>query len=280
MRRSRLVVTLLLWAACSVGLMAQNAQPPAEAELTGATESGVEENAEVQDQEQQVPAEPEEPAAPDSVPTTVDASPDWQLELDQITDLLIDGKPQEAKEKAELLLAVENLPEDIAARARTLRDKADAKLAGSRPVVSTPRPKIEIPAKAEDSEKTKKSETPLKEQSFKVRMAAIGSGFSQGMTGLLLISETGISFVPQGKNREDWAIRWKDLVEARSDTGLWDVPYPLVLIERGGRKRYVARLDQKGNYLPGAPLLSAIAEARRAQKASPPKQTTEPKEGR
>lgn len=236
-----------------------------------------------------VPAETEESAAP--VPeetaaaqdpreaTTANASPDWQSELDRITDLLIDGKPLEARGKADHLLQVENLPEDVASRARALREKADAKLAESPPAGAEARPKIEIPPKGESGEKSEKTVTAAKEQSFKVRVAAIGKGFSQGVTGLLRISETGISFIPQEKTGENWAIRWQNLAEAKSDKGLWDAPYPLVLIERGGRKRYVARLDQKGSYLPGAPLLSAIAEGRRKQKSSQQK-PTEQKEGR
>lgn len=211
-----------------------------------------EEDAEIQD--------PELPAA-----TPEDTAPDWQGELDRITDLLIDGKPLEARGKADRLLEVENLPETVASRARALRDKAEAKLAESPPAeaVARPRPRIEIPPKESSGEESEKTTTAPKERSFKVRVAAVGSGFSQGVTGFLRISETGISFSPQGKTGENWSIRWQDLAEAKGDTGLWDAPYPLVLIERGGRKRYVARLDRKGSYVTGAPLLSAIVEGRR-----------------
>ncbi len=210
-----------------------------------------------------------------------DAAPDWQSELDLIADLLIDGKPQEAKEKAERLLENDSLPEDVASRARTLRDKADARLAATSPAASKPKPKIEIPPKSGNGDKAEKPAEAEKELSFRVRVAAIGGGFTRGASGLLRISEQGVSFVPQGKTGEGWTIRWPELAEARNDTGLWDAPYPLVLIERSGRKRYVARLDQEGSYLPGAPLLSAIEKGRRKQKepaAGKPK-PAEPKEG-
>lgn len=209
--------------------------------------------------EQDLEPEPVEPDGGD----VFDEAPDWQSELDLITDLLIDGKPLEARAKADQLLETENLPENVASRARALRDKADARLAELLPTDAAERPKIEIPAEEKSGEKPEKTVAAAKVQSFKVRVAVIGSGFSQGVTGLLRISEKGLSFVPEGKSREDWAIRWHGLAEAKSDTGLWDAPYPLVLIERGGRKHYVVRLDRKGSYLPGAPLLSAIESGRR-----------------
>jgi hypothetical protein len=271
-------LVMILLAAGTGCLAAQDPEPiPAEAKEAA---PGAEDAAAAQAPE---PA-PVEPDAGGDTAATADAAPDWQGELDRITDLLIDGKPLEAKGKADQLLQVQNLPDDVASRARALREKADAKLAESSVAGSEPRPKIEIPPKGGKGESGEKSEktktvTAAKEQSFKVRVAAIGGGFSQGVTGLLRISETGISFSPQGKTGENWAIRWQNLAEAKSDTGLWDAPYPLVLIERGGRKRYVARLDQKGSYLPGAPLLSAIAEGRRKQKSSQQK-PTEQEEGR
>lgn len=211
--------------------------------------------------------------------TTADTAPDWQRELDGIADLLIDGKPLEARGKADELLQVENLPESVASRARELRDKADERLAAAPPAGSEPRPKIEITGKEESGKKSEKPEANSKEHSFKVRVAAIGGGFSQGVTGILRISETGLAFTSQGKGGENWSIRWQNLVEAKNDTGLWDAPYPLVLVERGGRKHYIARLDPKGTYLPGAPLLSAIADGRRKQKPSQPK-AAKPEEGR
>lgn len=281
MRRSAgfcfwLVVILL---AIGTGCLAVQDPEPIPVEPEESAAPVPEEDTEAQDPE----LAPVEPDAGDDTATTADTAPDWQSELDQISDLLIDGKPLEARGKADHLLQVENLPEDVASRGRALREKADEKLAGS-PLAGSeprpePRPKIEIPAKEESSEKSEKTATAAKEQSFKVRVAAIGSGFSQGVTGLLRISDTGISFSPQGKGGEKWTIRWQNLAEAKSDTGLWDAPYPLVLIERGGRKRYVARLDQKGSYVTGTPLLSAIAEGRRAQKSSQ-KKSSEPEEGK
>ena len=232
-------------------------------EAEGASPGLYEEDAEIQDPD----LSPLEPEAGEDTAVVDDATPDWQGELDLIADLLIDGKPLEARGKADRLLEVEGLPENVASRARALRDKADAQLDEPPPAEAepspAPRPKIEIPPKEESGEESQEATGSVKDRSFKVRVAAIGGGFSQGVTGTLRISETGISFSPQGKSGEKWSIRWQNLAEAKKDTGLWDAPFPLVLIERGGRKRYVARLDQKGSYVNGAPLLSAIAEGRR-----------------
>lgn len=267
-----LVMTFL--AAGTGCLSAQDSkQPPAAVEEPTAPISENHASAQEPAEPAPVETEPEQGAA-----VTEDTSPDWQSELDLITDLLIDGKPLEARAKADHLLQVDDLPESVASRARALRDKADEKLAESSPAGSELRPKIEITGTEESGKRPEKTETTSKEQSFKVRVAAIGGGFSQGVTGALRISETGIAFTSQGKGGENWSIRWQNLVEAKNDTGIWDAPYPLVLVERGGRKHYIARLDQKGTYLPGAPLLSAIADERRKQKSSQPK-TAEPKEG-
>lgn len=187
---------------------------------------------------------------------------DWQGELDLIADLLIEGKALEAKTRTEDLLAVEKLPEDVANRARTLREKADARLAEP-PAASQPTSKIEISPANGNGEKAEPTEKAPPAPSFRVRVAVIGGGFGQGASGLLRVSETGLSFIRQGQSREDWNIRWKDLTEAKSDDGLWDAPYPLVLMERGGGKRYIAHIDQKGRYLPGQPVLSAISKGRR-----------------
>lgn len=186
---------------------------------------------------------------------------DWQGELDLIADLLIEGKAAEAKSRAEDLLEVKNISEDVAARARTLREKADARLAEP-PAEPEARPRIEIPATSAEDKKTASAEKESQPQSFRIRVAVIGGGFGEGTSGLLRVTGTGLSFVRQGQTREDWSIPWKSLAEARSDNGLWDAPYPLVLVERGGRKRYIAHIDPKGRYLPGQSLLSAISKGR------------------
>ncbi len=235
-----LLMTMILLAAGTSSLTAQaSEQAPVETEET---------------EEAAVPAVEDGAAA---------QATDWQHELDLIADLLIDGKSLEAKERAERLLEEEGLPENVSSRTRTLRDRAVAKLAEP-PAKPEPRPKIEIPAKSPAGEDTGKTETPeaAQEQSFRVRVALIGRGFGEGSTGLLRVSETGLSFLQQGKSKQDWAIRWKDLAEARKDEGLWDAPYPLVLIERGGRKHFIAHVDQKGHYLPGQAVLSAISKSR------------------
>lgn len=239
----RLSLTLLIFLAASTGSFAAAGQgqdvqePPVAAE-------------------EQVAPVPESP--PETVPET--SVQDWQSELDAIADLLIDGKPAEARQRTAKLLETQNLPEAVAARARDLQQKADARLAAE-PAPTVPRKKIEIPEKPSDSPK------PSSGASFKVRLARVGSGFEAGTSGVLSVSETGLAFLRQGKPSSEWLIRWGDLAEAREDDGLWDVPYPpLVLIERGGRKHYVAPVDGKGLYQSGSSLLSAISEGRRKQK--------------
>jgi hypothetical protein len=202
---------------------------------------------------------PEEPPAP-GVETP---SPDWQRELDAIADLLIDGRNVEAQEKASALLSHENLPEEVARRAKELQQKAEAKLA-------SPSPATEISIKpAEPARETEPNEREFAEKSFTVRLAQVGRGFIAGTSGSLRISETGLSFLRKGQKREDWVVPWSDLAEAREDDGLWDTPYPpIAIVERGGRKHFVARIDAQGRYLPSVPMLSAIT-ASRGKKAVP-----------
>lgn len=189
-------------------------------------------------------------------------SQNWQRELDAIADLLIDGKSAQARERAGKLLETQDLPDSVAVRARELQQKAEMKLAATS---ASPEPKKET---ASTGENEKRERT---EPTFNVRIARIGSGFDAGTSCLLRISETGLEFSRKGQSREDWTIRWRDLVEAREDDGLWDTPYPpVVLVERGGRRHYLAQVDAKGRHLPGGPLLAAIAEGRRRQKTLKP----------
>ena len=243
-----------------------------------------------QDQEQALVQEEEIQSAPE-IPIDFEnagfsaaegaAVQDWQGELDLIADLLIEGKALEAKARTEDLLAVQNLPEDVATRARTLQEKAEARLAEP-PAAPQPRPKIEIPPANGGSEETEAAQKAPPPPSFRVREAIVGGGFGGGANGLLRVSAAGLSFTRQGQSREAWTIRWKDLAEARSDDGLWDAPYPLVLMERGGRKRYIAHIDQKGRYLPGQPVLAAISKGRRPGAARQPagEKAAVPGEGR
>lgn len=202
---------------------------------------------------------------------------DWQRELDAIADLLIDGQALEAKARAEDLLQAAGLPQEATARSRVLRDKAEAKLIAT-PASLGSRPTIEIPARDEKTEGVEKVEIAKVPQlpAFKVRVARVGSGFGEGTSGVLQFSETGLSFVRTGQSRPDWSIRFKDLAEARGDDGLWDAPFSLVLIERGGRKHYLVHTDARGNYLQGRPILSAIEQSSRKHKA--PKAATPEKD--
>lgn len=231
-RRPSFVMVLILLAACLGGIA-------------------------VQGQEVVEPSEPEE-TRPMAAPEPVE---DWQAELDEIADLLIDGKPVEAKKRSTELLDTPDLPDPVAARARGLLQKAEEKLAAS-PGGPEPRRKIEI--SGEDG-KPKTSGT-----TFNVRLARIGSGFESGMSGLLRISETGLVFSRKGKAKENWTIPWSDLADARQDDGLWDAPYPpVLLLERSGRRHFLVQVDAKGRHLPPGPLLSAIAQGRRRQKQEP-----------
>ncbi len=192
------------------------------------------------------------PLPPTSI---VEQAPNWEQELDAAVDLLIDGDYATAIEKLDGLLKRVEVPEEVAARARVLRGKAEGKLAtagnpeGPRPVVRIPAPDGAPPPRAEAS--------------FKVRHARIGEGFAAGSSGKLLISSAGVVFTPHGRSRQGWSVAWRDLAEARKDTGMWDSPYPLVIVEHGGRERFVALIDGSGRHQPGDPILTAIAEGRR-----------------
>jgi hypothetical protein len=97
---------------------------------------------------------------------------------------------------------------------------------------------------------------------FVVRQAVIGQGFALGVDGKLHVGATGVSFSHEGQSRPEWTIRWRDLAVAAKDEGIWDAPYPLVLRERGGTPRYLVRMDSRGHYLEGGPILAAIARGR------------------
>lgn len=244
--RSCLLIAMILLTTVTGGLRAQELeQAPAEEQVA--------------DEPEEIPSDFENAGF---TATDEPATQEWQGELDLIADLLIDGNAAEAKARAEDLLEVENLSPEVAARAQSLREKAEARLAEP-PADSHPRPKIEIPAKNEDGGKTESAEEKPRVQSFSIRVAVVGGGFRQGASGILRVSESGLTFTRKGQARAEWSIPWKQLAEARSDDGLWDAPYPLVLVERGGGRRYIAHIDQKGRYLSGRSLLAALSKDRR-----------------
>lgn len=133
-----------------------------------------------------------------------------------------------------------------------------------------PRMKIEI---------EEKKDTPPKASAasvfFLVREALVGGGFSQGVTGDLRVSPTGLGFTPKGKSREEWSISWRDLQDVSKDAGTWDVSHPLVIVDQKGGKRYIARIDGKGNYLPGDAILAAVLQKRSAKTVKSDQEATE-----
>jgi hypothetical protein len=142
-----------------------------------------------------------------------------------------------------------------------------AKSATAGPV---PRKKIEIEGS---------KDTPPKAHAasdfFPVREALVGGGFNRGVTGNLRVSPTGLGFTRDGKKREEWSIPWRELQEVSKDTGTWDIPHPLVIIDHKGRKRYIARIDNKGSYLPGDAILAAIRQKRSARNVKLDEEVTE-----
>lgn len=130
--------------------------------------------------------------------------------------------------------------------------------ASTAPPVAALRPRVEMKGSGE-----KPVPPRVEESSFAVREGLVGGGFHAGVAGSLRIRPAGIAFL-RGE-REEWSIRWENLVEASKDEGYWDSPYPLLLTEKGGKRRYVTRIDERGRYLPGEPLLAAIARGRRSR---------------
>lgn len=175
---------------------------------------------------------------------TADEVRAWNAELLHILDLLIDGNRREAMERADRMLRETRLPTELAARARELRDKAAAVVA---------------------ADGKKPADGPI-EATFLVRLAVVDKGF--GAQGRLLVTREGISF-HAGQAATDWSVRWPDLSSASRDAGLWESPFTLLLVQRSGRKRYLSRIDGHGHYLPGGPLLRAIAQAQGAFRRSP-----------
>jgi hypothetical protein len=122
-----------------------------------------------------------------------------------------------------------------------------------------PRKKIEI--KGDEGAPAK---TSAASDVFLVREALVGGGFSQGVTGSLRVSPAGLGFTPKGKSREQWSLSWSEVQEVSNDAGTWDVSHPLVIVDQKGRKRYIARIDSQGNYLPGEAILAAVRQKRSA----------------
>jgi hypothetical protein len=215
----------------------------------------------------------------------------WDQEIAAITDLLIDGSYAPVKERAIRLLEEEEMPDDAVLRVQDLLATAAAKLheAKSSPAESSPTESsqaepspadpeedIEIPltkgaaapkAPAPGKKTAGKDSEPVSGVSFRVRLAEIGSGFAPGSNGVLRLGDDRLELVPVGKKMKGWSILWSDLVAAQADDGMWDSPYPLVITDRDGHKYFVTRIDEQGRYLPGGPILAAIAQSRKKRPA-------------
>lgn len=221
------------------------------------------------------------PAAPAAMPSATSANPApqprrkthsagrmraWEKELGQIADLLIDGHYLEGRDRATHLLK-EDPPEEISGRARELLAKAETKLNQSRisPEGPASSPIVIRPSQGTG---TLSGAPPRRrwERSFEVRVARDDRGFAGGLDGQLVVSEDGVVFTRQGESRPDWAITWTELTGAHRADGLWDVPYPLALVEKSGRLHHLVVIDAAGKPLSGGPVLSALAEGRLASR--------------
>jgi hypothetical protein len=223
-------------------------------------------------------ARPATPAAPAS-PRRRAASPPsatqlraWDSELRQIADLLIDGHYLDGRDRAVRLLK-EDPPQEVAGRAKELLAKADAKLrrvGSAAPRVGETGQIVIRPSQASPSAASSGSSsagTPRRqpwERGFDVRVAKDDRGLASGPEGRLRVSEDGVSFTRKGGSRPDWSIAWSDLAAAHRAEGIWDVPYPLALVEKSGRVHHFVRIDDAGKPLLGGAVLSAVAEGRLA----------------
>lgn len=196
------------------------------------------------------PTTAETPASPASFDPSTFGEPvspaclsDPQSRLEAVADLLIDGRPVEAKAAAEQLLAAGGLPPRAEARARQLLAKAEALL----PPPPPPPPPT----------------PPFPEASFPVRQGEIGGGFSAGTAGTLRLARDGLSFLADGASRAAWTLPWENIADLSRDDGLWDTQHPLVLRQRHGPPRYLALIDGESVDAPPDRLLAAFGRARR-----------------
>lgn len=226
--------------------------------------------------------EPEAAPMPSVAADRVEA---WRLEIEAIRDLLIEDRYADGRERALRLLAEDDLPDHLAAQAEVLLEIARAKLeevgenadavaaGGSEPApdraavpaAAEPDAPMTAPIASEQAEAAApaRSETAAPWQAeFRVRMGVVGRGFGAGDHGLLRVSEEGLEFTPWKPGGERWSLPWSRLASATEDEWLWDVRHPIVVQERGGRRRYLVRIGNSGDYLPASAILDAIREGR------------------
>jgi hypothetical protein len=231
-----------------------------------------------------------------------DAKKPWDDEIAAITNLLIDGNYPPVRERAVRLLENEDLPDDAVLRVQDLLATAAAKLRESSPAApppaSEPSPNeppasaaaptapstapeaqqdqdIEIhlvkgappPKKSAAADRAAaKSAEPAAAKTFRVRLAEIGGGFGPGSNGTLQLDDDGLRLVTAGKGK-GWTIRWADLAAVQPDDGMWDSPYPLRISDRSGHSYFITRIDEKGRYLSGSPIVTAVSQMRKKRPA-------------
>jgi hypothetical protein len=218
------------------------------------------------------PVTPASPRRRAASPPSVAQLRAWDSELRQIADLLIDGHYLDGRDRAVRLLK-EDPPQEVAGRAKELLAKADAKLrrvGSAAPRVGETGQIVIRPSQASPSAASSGSSSAGKpprqpwERGFDVRVAKDDRGLASGPEGRLRVSEDGVSFTRKGGSRPDWSISWSDLAAAHRAEGIWDVPYPLALVEKSGRVHHFVRIDDAGKPLSGGAVLSALAEGRLA----------------
>lgn len=202
-------------------------------------------------------------------------------ELDAIADLLIDGRDMEAKTRAVRLLENDSMPQEVVDRATTLLEKADARLIAARngDGTATTGNGGEPDASRDDrnagpAADRKPEGAPPEEpeawlQSYRVRIGKLGEGFHDGDLGLLRIGKQRMLFIPWNRGGREWTVRWSEVAIVGRATGTWDVQYPIQIVETDGTKRFVARVDNRGAYIPTDSVLRVIDEARAGARREP-----------
>lgn len=183
----------------------------------------------------------------------------WEEEKEAIVDLLIDDHPEEARDRAEALLAVEDLPEGLARRVEELLTKAENELAAAtEPVAPAAPDEPEAPSEPQPAPK------PL-DVTFHVRYVDVGEGgFRKGWDGRLRVSARDIRFVPDKKELgSGWSVAWSSFKSAGPASGHWDVAYPLVIETTDGKKFYVTEVTKEGRYGKGERILQYIEKGRK-----------------
>ena len=201
------------------------------------------------------------------------AGPSKLVVVVETAELESDSEPPDnaAGEEAEIVLPaleeVQSWFEAVAQRPDLLPSAATA----SPPEAEVPPERAATPA--EEVAGAAKVTAPAHEEvQFHVREAVVGGGFSEGPIGQLLIDADAVSFTQHGPSKLAWQIPWRYLVEIRKDSGEWDSPYPVLLVDRRGARHFVSRFSDREGFLPGDPILDAVAKARMNQTETRPEE--------